>query len=75
MNKSRPAPPGVLRTHRNIDPPPFNPNPAATIFSSAPAVSAPTAVDQLANLGTSLANLNLTAAPQQTSNSFNLPGK
>lgn len=65
MNKSRPAPPGVIRTHRNIDAS-FNPNP---IFSTA--ASAP--VDQLSNLGTSLANLNLTSP--QTSNSFNLPGR
>lgn len=59
MNKSRPAPPGVLRTST------FNPN---QIFSTA----ANAQVDSITNLGTSLSNINLNAS--QTNNSFSLPG-
>ncbi|XKL59833.1 hypothetical protein PGB90_000849 [Kerria lacca] len=58
MNKSRPAPPGVLRTST------FNPN---QIFSTA----ANAQVDSITNLGTSLSNINLNAS--QTNNSFSLP--
>ncbi|KAK7790471.1 hypothetical protein R5R35_006209 [Gryllus longicercus] len=70
LSKPRQPPPGVLRTHRGIEPP-FNASSlGGQLFSASQ-------VDPIANIGSSLANINLTGAPGSlgppSSTAFNLP--
>lgn len=71
LSKPRQPPPGVLRTHRGIEPA-FN---ASTLGGQLFSASQ---VDPIANIGSSLANINLTGAPGSlgppSSTAFNLPG-
>lgn len=73
LTKPRQPPPGVLR-HRGIEPA-FNPSSlGGQLF---PATQVPQ-VDPIANMGSSLASINLTGAPTgmgpPSSSAFNLPG-
>ncbi|KAJ9577751.1 hypothetical protein L9F63_005671, partial [Diploptera punctata] len=74
LSKPRPPPPGVLRTHRGIDPA-FNPSSLGGQLFSGNQVQQ---VDPLANISSSLANINLAGAPAgmgpPSSSAFNLTG-
>nr|CAD7196956.1 unnamed protein product [Timema douglasi] len=64
LSKPRQPPPGVMRPHRNIEQA-FNPSSIGGQLFSAPQV------DSIANIGSTLANINLGAA--STGSAFNLP--
>ncbi|XP_067012333.2 CCR4-NOT transcription complex subunit 1 isoform X3 [Anabrus simplex] len=71
LSKPRQPPPGVLRTHRGLDPT-FNASSlGGQLFSASQ-------VDPITNISSSLANINLGGAPgglgPPSSSAFNLPG-
>lgn len=74
LSKPRQPPPGVLRTHRGIEPA-FNPSSLGGQLFTASQVPQ---VDPIANIGSSLASMSLSGAPAgmgpPSSSAFNLPG-